>query len=237
MPNLESSYYTIRKLMDDPKVSRVFLVPVGLAMLLFAIATLMGYPEGATVIVLGVVGTYILFRVFGIDEAFGEGISTLRSSLEKGRFSFVTSVSAIVLAVLGIVLGTASLFEYYSSEFTMGLFLYIVSFLYGSIGWFTASGLIITIGKVIDSYLNDPPSLPRTIVLPFFVGAIGLIAAGASVYTLSVSNLITFPVTPAQGSTYITLAVVGGLLVAFVGVYIQTVIGRWTRERIGTAAK
>jgi putative membrane protein len=237
MPNLESSYYTIRKLMDDPKVSRVFLVPIGLAMLLFAIATLMGYPEGATVIVLGVVGIYILLRVFGIDEAFGEGISTLRSSLEKGRFSFVTSVSAIVLAIIGMVLGTASLFEYYSSEFTMGIFLYVISFLYGSIGWFTASGLIITIGKVIDAYLNDPPSLPRTIVLPFFVGAIGLIAAGASVYTLSVSNLITFPVTPGQGSQYITLAVVGGLLVAFVGVYIQTVVGRWTREKIGAAAK
>jgi putative membrane protein len=237
MPNLESSYYTVRKLLDDPKVSRVFLVPIGLAMLLFAIATLMGYPEGATVIVLGVVGTYILFRVFGIDEAFGEGISTLRSSLEKGRFSFVTSVSAIVLAVIGIVLGTASLFEYYSSEFTMGIFLYVISFLYGSIGWFTASGLIITIGKVIDAYLNDPPSLQRTIVLPFFVGAIGLIATGASVYTLSVSNLITFPITPSQGSQYITLGVVGGLLVALVGVYIQSIIGRWTKEKAGVAAK
>jgi putative membrane protein len=237
MPNLESSYYTVRKLLDDPKVSRVFLVPIGLAMLLFAIATLMGYPEGATVIVLGVVGTYILFRVFGIDEAFGEGISTLRSSLEKGRFSFVTSVSAIVLAVIGIALGTASLFEYYSSEFTMGIFLYVISFLYGSIGWFTASGLIITIGKVIDAYLNDPPSLQRTIVLPFFVGAIGLIATGASVYTLSVSNLITFPITPSQGSQYITLGVVGGLLVALVGVYIQSIIGRWTKEKAGVAAK
>ena len=31
MPNLESSYYTIKKLMDDPKISRVFLAPIGLA--------------------------------------------------------------------------------------------------------------------------------------------------------------------------------------------------------------
>jgi putative membrane protein len=119
----------------------------------------------------------------------------------------------------------------------MGIFLYVISFLYGSIGWFTASGLIITIGKVIDAYLNDPPSLQRTIVLPFFVGAIGLIATGASVYTLSVSNLITFPITPSQGSQYITLGVVGGLLVALVGVYIQSIIGRWTKEKAGVAAK
>jgi putative membrane protein len=237
MPNLESSYYTIKKLLDDPKVSRVFLVPIGLAMLLFAVATLIGYPEGATVIVLGVVGIYILFRVFGIDEAFGEGISTLRSSLEKGRFSFVTSVSAIVLAIIGIVLGSASVFENYTSEFSMGIFLYVISFLYGSLGWFTASALIVTAGKVIDDYLNDPAALQRTLVLPFFVGAIGLIAYGASVYTLSVSNLLTFPYTPSQGSQLITLSVVGGLLVAIIGVYIQSLIGRWSREKVGVAAK
>jgi putative membrane protein len=233
MPNLESSYYTIKKLIDDPKVSRVFLVPIGLAMLLYAVATLMGYPEGATVIVLGVVGTYVLFRVFGIDTTIGDGVSSLRSSLEKGRFSFVTSVSAIVLAGLGIVLGSASVLEYYNSEFTMGIFLYIVSFIYGSIGWFTASALIVSAGKVIDAYSNDPAALPRTIVLPFFIGAIGLIAYGASVYTLSVANLLTFPYTPSQGSQIITLCVVGGFLVALVGVYIQSAIGRWTKGKAG----
>jgi putative membrane protein len=237
MPNLESSYYTIKKLIDDPKISRVFLVPIGLAMLLFAVATLMGYPEGATVIVLGVVGTYILFRVFGIDEVFGEGISSLKLSLEKGRFSFVTSVSAIVLAIIGVVLGSAAVFENYTSEFSMGIFLYVISFLYGSLGWFTASALIVAIGKVIDAYMNDPASLQRVVVLPFFVIAIGLIAYGASVYTLSVSNLLTFPYTPSQGSQIITLSVVGGLLVAIIGVYIQSTLGRRAARQAAAAAK
>lgn len=223
--------------MDDPKISRVFLAPVGLALLLYAVATLLGYPEGATVIVLGVVGLYILFRVFGLDEAFGEGVTSLRSSLEKGRFSFVTSVSAIVLAIIGVVLGSASVLEYYNAEFTMGIFLYIISFLYGSIGWFTASAIVLSVGKVIDAWLNDPAALPRIVVLPFFIGAIGLIAYGASVYTLSVSNLLTFPYTPSQGSQLITLSVVVGFLVALVGVYIQSAIGRWTKVRGGAPAK
>jgi putative membrane protein len=119
----------------------------------------------------------------------------------------------------------------------MGLFLYIISFLYGSIGWFTASALIITAGKVFDDYLNDPVALQKTIVLPFFVGAIGFIAYGASIYTLSVSNLLTFPFTPSQGSQYITLSVVGGLLIALIGVYAQSAIGRWTKGKIGVSAK
>ncbi|MDD1661893.1 MAG: DUF373 family protein, partial [Methanomicrobiales archaeon] len=138
---------------------------------------------------------------------------------------------------IGIVLGSASVFENYTSEFSMGIFLYLVSFLYGSIGWFTASALIVTAGNVIDAYMNDPPTLQKTIVLPFFVGAIGLIVYGASIYSLSISNLLTFPYTPSQGSQAITISVIGGLLVALVGVYIHSVIGRWTRGRAATPAK
>ena len=44
MPNLEGTYYILRKLLDDPKVSRVVLIPLGLAMLLYALAYLLGYP-------------------------------------------------------------------------------------------------------------------------------------------------------------------------------------------------
>ena len=178
-----------------------------------------------------------LYRVFGIDEVFGAGVSSLQSSLEKGRFSFVTSISAIVLAIIGIVLGSASVFENYTSEFSMGIFLYVIAFLYGSIGWFTASALIVTAGKVIDAYMNDPTAVQKTVVLPFFAGAIGLIAYGASIYTLSVSNLLTFPFTPSQGSQFIMLSVVGGLLVALIGIYIQSVISRWTMGKAGVPAK
>jgi len=237
MPNLESSYYTIRKLMDDPKISRVFLVPIGLAMLLYAVATLIGYPEGATVIVLGVVGSYVLFRVFGIDEVFGAGISNLQSALEKGRFTFVTYVAAIILAIIGVVLGSASVFENYTSEFGMGIFLYVISFLYGSVGWFTAAGLIITAGIVIDAFMNERATLPRVIVLPFFVTAIGVITYGACLYTLSVSNLLTFPYTASQGGQFIMLATVGGLFIAFLGVYFQSVISRWEGRRGSPAGK
>ncbi|HMK15498.1 MAG TPA: DUF373 family protein, partial [Methanomicrobiales archaeon] len=146
-------------------------------------------------------------------------------------------VSAIVLAIIGVVLGSASVLEYYNSEFTMGIFLYVISFLYGSVGWFTASAIVLSLGKVTDAWLNDPAALPKTVVLPFFIGAVGLITYGACVYTLSVSNLLTFPYTPSQGSQVITLSVVGGFLVALAGVYIQSVIGRWTRGKAGTAAR
>ena len=42
MPNLEGTYYIIKKLLDDPKVARTVLIPVGLGMLIYAIAYLIG---------------------------------------------------------------------------------------------------------------------------------------------------------------------------------------------------
>jgi putative membrane protein len=224
MPNLESSYYTIKKLLDDPKVARVLLVPLGLAMLLFATAYLMGYPEGATIIVVGVIGLYTLLKGFGVDEVFGSGMETIRTSFTRGRISFVTYIVALLLFLMGLYLGFTSLLQYYSAAFSPGLFLYLVAFLYGAVGWFTAAGLIIVGGKAIDTWMTERSNFPRVIVLPFFVGAIGVIAYGACIYTLSLSNLDYFPYTPEQGGTYIILSIVGGLFLAFFGVYLRSVI-------------
>ena len=68
MPNLEGTYYILKKLLDDPKISRVVFVPLGLAMLLYASAFLLGYPGTATIIVVGVIGMYLLYKGFGFDE-------------------------------------------------------------------------------------------------------------------------------------------------------------------------
>ena len=228
MPNLESSYYTIKKLLNDPKVARVVLVPLGLAMLLYATAYLMGYPEGATIIVVGVIGLYTLFKGFGVDEVFGAGMETLQTSFTRGRFSFVTYISALLLLVIGVILGFSSLLQYYSAAFSPGFFLYLVAFLYGAVGWFTAAGLIIAGGKAIDTFMTERGNLNRVIVLPFFVGAIGVIAYGASIYTLSLASLPYFPFLPDQGGTSIILSIVGGLFCAFFGVYLQSVIEKRT---------
>jgi putative membrane protein len=65
------------------------------------------------------------------------------------------------------------------------------------------------------------------VVLPFFIVAIGIIAYGASIYTLSMSAIPDFPQGQAVGLQYLAYTLVGGLLCALIGVYIQSVIRRW----------
>ena len=235
MPNLEGTYYILRRLLDDPKVSKIVLVPLGLAMLLYAVGYLLGYPEGATIVVVGVVGTYLLFKGVGIDEIFGYLITSLKTSLHGGRFTFVSYITAILLGIVGIVLGLISLLDYYTSA---GIFFQVLAFIYGAIAWFTAAGLVASGGKIIDVFLNEREAIRRVVALPFFVLAIGAIAYGASIYILSISSEVSgFPITADAGVKYIIFATIGGLFCAFLGVYLQSLLSRWGNDHEPLALK
>jgi len=223
MPDLEGTYYILKRLLDDPKISKLVLVPLGLAMLLYAAGYLLGYPEGATIVVVGVIGIYLLFKGMGIDEIFSYFISSLRTALHGGRFTFVSYITAILLGIVGIILGLISLLDYYTAS---GFFFQILAFMYGSIVWFTAAGLVASGGKIIDVFLNEREAVRRVVALPFFVLAIGVIAYGASIYILSISEIPGFPIADDAGVKYIIFTTIGGLFCAFFGVYLQSFLGK-----------
>jgi putative membrane protein len=226
MPNLEGTYYILRKLLDDPKISRVVLVPLGLAMLLYAAAYLLDYPTLATILVIGVIGMYLLIKGFGIDEIFHGIIDALRTSLSRGRFSFVTYTTTILLIIVGFVMGFTNLLKYYSSEEGLGILIYLMTFVYGAIEWFIVAGIVVSVGIIIDMYLNEREQLGKVIVFPFFVIALGLILYGASVYLISISDVTAFPLTANDAGGYILYSTVFGLVSAIIGVIVQFFVNK-----------
>jgi putative membrane protein len=231
MPNLEGTYYILRKLLDDPKISRMVLVPLGLAMLLYATAYLLGYPGTATIIVVGVIGSYLLYKGFGIDEVVHGTLAALRISLTRGRFSFVTYSTTILLVIIGFIMGFVNVLKFYSSDGSLGLVLYLMTFMYGALEWLILSGIILSVGIIIDVYLNEREQLGKVIVFPFFVTALGLILYGASVYLITVSGLPDFPLTIAEAGNYILYSIILGLSSAIVGVVIQYFINKKLTEQ------
>ena len=222
MPNLEGTYYIIKKILDDPKNAKSILVPIGLVMLIFAIGSLLGSTEVAVFIVVGVLGIYLLFKGLGIDEYFSLALHGLQESFIGGRVSFVCYIASIFIGLLGIVMGLSSFLTWYTPD--AGVFFYILSFIHGAVGYITAAMLIALLGKIIDVVQNEPKMLPRTVTLPFFVGGLGLIAYGASVYVISLSATVNFPIDGVDGIRIMMFTTIGGLILAFVGVYIQKVL-------------
>ncbi len=235
MPNLEGTYYIIKKLFEDPRIARQVLVPLGIAMLLYAVAYMLGYPEGAVILVIGVIGIYLLFKGFGIDEIFVYMLNALKASLRGGRVTFVSYISAILLGIVGIVMGLMGFLEWYTVD--AGLFYYAVSFLYGSVIWFTGAGLIAALGKIIDTYLNEKNGLGKVVVFPFFLLTLGMVAYGVSIYTLAINGSVAFPISEEEGMRYIIMSIILGLISAFLGVYIQRVINQWLDVHPGAFAQ
>jgi putative membrane protein len=221
MPNLEGTYYILKKFLDDPKISRMVFIPLGLAMMLYATAYLLDYPGVATIIVVGVIGCWLLYKGFGFDEIVHSIIDALRVSLSRGRFSFVTYTTTILLIVIGFTIGFINVLKFYSTDSSLGLVLYLMTFIYGSIEWLIVAGLVTSVGIIIDVYANEREGLGKVIVFPFFVIALGFILYGASVYIISVSGVPDFPLTADVSAKNILTFTVIGIISAIVGVIVQ----------------
>src|SRR5512145_1288546 len=146
MPNLEGTYYILKKLLDDPKISRMIFIPIGLAMLLYASAYLLGAPGIATIVVVGVIGCFLLYKGFGFDELVHGIIDALRLSLSRGRFSFITYTITILLIIIGFTAGFMNILKYYSVDNSGGIVTYLMTFIFGSIEWLILAGLVLSIG-------------------------------------------------------------------------------------------
>ncbi len=221
MPNLEGTYYILKKFLDDPKISRMVFIPLGLAMILYATAYLLDYPGVATIIVVGVIGAYLLYKGFGFDEIVHSIMDALRISLSRGRFSFVTYTTTILLIIIGFTVGFRNVLEFYSTDASLGIVLYLMTFIYGSIEWLIVAGLVTSVGVIIDVYANEREGLGKVIVFPFFVIALGFILYGASVYIISVSGVPDFPLSAEVAADNILYSTVIGIISAVVGVIIQ----------------
>lgn len=119
-------------------------------------------------------------------------------------------------------MGLSSFLTWYTAD--AGVLFYLLTFIYGSVGYIVAAILIALLGKIIDVIQNEPKMLPRVITLPFFVTGLGLIAYGASVYVISLPTIEGFPIDGVDGIRIMMLTTVAGLILAFIGFYIQKVL-------------
>jgi len=228
MPNLEGTYYILKKFLDDPKISRMVFIPLGLAMMLYATAYLLDYPGIATIIVVGVIGCYMLYKGFGFDEIVHGIIDALRISLSRGRFSFVTYTTTILLIIIGFTQGFLTVLKYYSPDF--GIIHYLMLFIFGGIGWLIAAGLVMSIGIIIDVYMNEKENLGKVIVFPFFITAIGFILYCASLSLLPVKDIPNFPVIADGVAVQVIYFAVFGIISAIIGMIIQFFVNKKIAE-------
>jgi putative membrane protein len=93
--DLESMYYTMKQVLNDPETRGTVLVPLGVLLLIYPLAILsdwLGLPGAVLGVTSGLLGLYVLFRGLGLGEPARESLSSVRESLYAGRVTLVTYV-------------------------------------------------------------------------------------------------------------------------------------------------
>lgn len=219
-PNLESTYYLLKQVFNDPKISHTFFIPPALALLMFAIFSLLGYPNGAVVAITGAVGLYLLFRGLGLDDLMEDVKQTLRRSLQTGKIAFITYILAAMLVIIATVRGFAYSWEYYHEPIAPGIFILVMIYLHESIWWYVVAALCADLGKVMDLYLEGIRDA-RSISYIFFLTATGLVIWSATRFILASNADLNFGIGMVESVKYLAISAIVAILITVVGINVS----------------
>lgn len=219
-PNLESTYYLLKHLFTDPKISHTLFIPPALALLMFSLFSILGFPEGAWIAITGAVGLYLLFRGLGLDDSMEDAKQTLKSSLYAGKIAFITYILAAMLVVIATIQGAAGFLQYYHDPIFPGYFTLIMIFINKSVWWYVAAAICINLGKIMDMYLEGKKDA-RTYSYLFFLIATGLVIWSASSFILANNADLKLSIGMVQSIQYLAVSAIIAVLIALVGVNIS----------------
>ncbi|MBC8521718.1 MAG: DUF373 family protein, partial [Methanomicrobia archaeon] len=209
---LESTFYVIKRLFEDPRFSRTFLPPIGLILLAFSIFLLVGQLRWAVGLTLGFAGIYMLLKGMGRENVMTEFFETVKQSLYSGKISFVTYICALVLLLAGTSQGIVEYTKYIEDLPEAGeriLLTGLVYYVKGAIWWYVGAALAPVIGKMMNM-LIERERIVRQWAILFSIFASGLMLWGGSecIILLSRGN---YP----MGYLYLFFSILGAIIISF----------------------
>ncbi len=185
--DLESMYYTIKQVLNDPETRGTILIPLGILLLIYPIAIVadfFGLPGAVFGVVSALLGLYFLFRGVGLEDAIDDLVTRARHVFFAGRVTLITYLVGFTLLVIGGVSGLDSLSTLSEgAPGTPGIIEVGAALVHGAIVWFGAGGLVSSMGKITDAYLSGTLRW-RHLNAPVYVLAITAIVHAVSAFLI-----------------------------------------------------
>ena len=188
---LESFYYTMKQVLNDPETRGTILVPLGILLMIYPLAViasrfdLPGAVLGTTSALLGL---YLIARGLDLQNRLITWIVGVRRSLYGGRVTIITySVAVALLVVAGI--SAMNRLEVLEQELAgdAGPLTIGAALIDGALLWLAAAGIMTSLGQITDSYLHGRFRV-RYLNAPFYVVAIAAVLHGLSAFILGDAN-------------------------------------------------
>ncbi|MEM1576762.1 MAG: DUF373 family protein, partial [Archaeoglobaceae archaeon] len=175
---LESTYFMLRRMFNEPKVARVTLAPIGIIFLVYSFFLLIQHPEWGVGGIILFLGIYFVGKAYGLDKALASFFEGIRRSVSEGRLSFVFYLGSGILMLIGLANG----FNASIAQTTPHIA--IATFIFYSIAWITLSGVAIAIARAIDAF-SEGRKVGRHFTSAFITISIGLIIWGTAGYLIN----------------------------------------------------
>ena len=224
--DLESMYYTIKQVLDDPETRGTILVPLGILLLIYPLAILadrLGLPGAVLGITSALLGLYVLFRGLGLEDSLDRITEFVRRSLYAGRVTLVTYVVAFVLVLVGAAEGYELLTTIRNDPSTAtDSVRSLAALTYGAIRWIAAAGVTSSLGQITDEFLADRFEW-RYLNAPFYVVAIAAVLHAVSGFFVGALSL-----------TVLAALLTAGTLLGVLSTLTFAVVESWVQRRPDT---
>lgn len=200
---IESTYFMIRRMLNDPKIARITLAPIGMIFLVYSTFLILQHPEWGIGGIIFFLGIYFLTKAYGWERNIEEFLNSVRTSLVEGRLSFVFYVTSAILLVIGLVNGFNATVAHLPYEA-------IIYFILSSTWWFVLSGIFSLLARAADAYAENR-KVSKYFTMIFLLVAFGLLVWSSSSYVLN-------PEAP-DALQKLGGAIAGAIFIAAIGVF------------------
>ncbi|NLT37713.1 MAG: DUF373 family protein [Methanomassiliicoccus sp.] len=224
-PTVESTYYILIKMLNDDKIRKRLLPPIGLALLVFGTFALLDplvklFNGGADVsftniglaLIWAVVGLYLLVFAYKLGDWFRDWWSNARRAIRSGSTLMPFVVLSGLLVLLGVMYGVDAALVDPDDD----IFLKILLFINGTMWMWVFAFFTYQMGLFISHYLNK-----GTLSYPYIIASVTVFALGFIIQGALDATAVFFGYSDFD-QTIIVLEIVAGFLLAGFGGLLST---------------
>jgi putative membrane protein len=200
-PGIESTYYTVTRALKDPKLRAKTVLPFALVLIVLGLAAAAGQLVWGFIGLLLLIGIYLIFWTFDIDEAIIDSITSASADIRQGAIAFGFGLFAIGVIGAGFLEGFNAYLPTAANNLDK-----LLHFFLAAMVWWLVGGIIWETGRAIRRYVaksHIPRSYPIAILS---IISLGFVAYGVT-YLVEYIELLQ----PGSSLPLILGAIAGGL--------------------------
>jgi len=173
-PRLEGFYHVLTRMLDDDKLAKRYVLPLGLIFMVWAVALIFHMIYEAAGVTLGIAGVWLIVHAMHWEERLTGFFREFWEGLRTGKVTWVADAVMLILIVIGIVQG------YQRTELGAERAVVALTFLDAFYLWLIGALLVRTGGLLVDDWIRQGTtglgrwSAVFTLISLGFIGSAGL---------------------------------------------------------------